>query len=390
VIDGVTHILNDAEPAQGLQTLRLEELWRAGGEDDEVFFGLIGMVCSDPAGNIYVLDSQVCQVYLYSPDGELLQTLFREGDGPGEIRRARSMVVLGDGSIGVIQEFPGRMVRVDRANKPLPSINLSAPEGEGMAALDGCFAGGPTLVFSGTLIKQAIKGVQERKTFLSIFSLEGQELARLAINPSNRDFNNFVFAEKCEMPCYYWANCVDGDGRVYTAPRRDEYAVEVYSPEGKLERVIKRNYQHLKRSAVERRRIHDMLDSLFQSFPIDYSIEIEEYDYDILAMQGGVRVRDDGTLWILSSRGAHDQPAGMMMTFDVFDPEGHFQRQVALKCDHDGLWDGLFFTGKDRAVVVTRQIEAKVAQYGDGASVLAEDEGSAMEVICYRMVAAEQ
>jgi hypothetical protein len=74
-----------------------------------------------------------------------------------------------------------------------------------------------------------------------------------------------------------------------------------------------------------------------------------------------------------------------MLTFDVFDAEGHFQRQVAVRGEHDGVWDGFFFAGEDRAVVVTRQIEAIGAQYGDGAAVLSEKQGSAMEVICYRM-----
>jgi len=41
--------------------------------------------------------------------------------------------------------------------------------------------------------------------------------------------------------------------------------------------------------------------------------------------------------------------------------------------------------GDDRVIVVTRQIEAIAAQYGDGATVLSEEEGSAMEVICYRL-----
>lgn len=385
LVDGIPHILNSDRPPQGVQTLELEELWRVGGEDDDVFFGLIGKVCCDEQGNIYILDSQVCQVYVYAPDGRLLRTLFGEGDGPGEIRRPRNLALLGDGSVGVIQEFPGRMVRVDRQNNPVQEINLMNEPGRGVIALDGCFAGGPTLLFSGVRIQQAVDGVQQRENFLSIYSLAGTELAELASRPAARDYNNFVFAEKYEMPGFYWANCVGPDGRIYTAPRRDQYRVEVYSPQGELERVIRRDYEHLKRSQAAHQRFLDLLDSIFRAVPFDYRIEIEDDEYDILAMQRGVRVRNDGSLWILPGRGAYAQPAGVMMTFDVFDPEGHFQRQVAVRGDHDGVWDGFFFAGDDRAVVVTRQIEAIGAQYGDGAAVLSEEEGSAMEVICYRL-----
>lgn len=385
LIDGVPHVMNGAEPASGRHRVQLEEVWRIGGEDDDVFFGLIGKVCSDEQGNIYILDSQMCQVHVYSPDGHSLGILFREGEGPGEVSRPRSVAVLGDGTVGVIQEFPGRMVRVDRDNNPAPEVNLFQSEAAGNIALDGCYAGGPTLVFSGTRIHQAVNNVQKRSTFLAIYSLDGSEQAILVENPSQRDYNNLVFAEKNEMPSYYWANCVGPDGRVYTAPRRDQYAIEVYSPSGTLDRVIKREYQHCRRSPAEKKRLYDSLDSLLRALPMPYSIVIEDYDYDIMALQGGVRVRSDGTLWVLPSRGVHDQADGVMLTFDVFDPDGHFQKQVSMQCDHDGLWDGFFFAGEDRAVVVTRQVEAIAAQYGDGASVLPEEEGSAMEVICYRM-----
>ncbi len=385
LVDGVPHILNPAQPPQGVQTVELEELWRAGGEDDEVFFGLIGKVCCDEQGNIYILDSQVCQVYVYAPDGRLLRTLFREGDGPGEIRRPRNLALLGDGTVGVIQEFPGRMVRVDRLNNPAPEIDLMDDSGRGAVALDGCFAGGPTLLFSGVRLQQPVQGVQRRETFLSIYSPAGKELAILASRPAFRDYNDFVFAEKDEMPGFYWSNCVGPDGRVYTAPRRDEYAVEIYSPQGKLERVIRREYDHLKRTPEAHRRLMDLLESIFSAVPFEYRIEIEDDEYDILAMQGGVRVREDGSLWVLPGRGAYGQPDGVMLTFDIFDPEGHFQRQVAVRGDHDGVWDGFFLAGEDRAVVVTRQIEAIGAQYGDGAAVLSDEEGSTMEVICYRM-----
>jgi hypothetical protein len=385
LIDGVPHILNPAQPPQGVQTLELEELWRVGGEDDEVFFGFIGKVCCDAQGNVYILDSQVCRVYVYAPDGRLLRTLFREGDGPGEVRRPRNMALLGDGTVGVIQEFPGRMVRVDRQNNPAPEIDLMNDGRGGAVALDGCFAGGSTLVFSGVRIQQAVQGVQQRETFLSIYSLDGVELARLVSGTAARDFNSFVFREKAEMPGFYWANGVGPDGRVYTAPRRDEYAVEVYSPRGELERVVRREYEHLKRSPAAHQRLVDLLESIFSAVPFEYRIEIEDDEYDILALQRGVRVRDDGSLWILPGRGAYEQPAGVMLTFDVFDAEGHFQRQVAIRGDHDGIWDGFFFVGKDRAVVVTRQIEAIGAQYGDGTTVLSEDDGGAMEVVCYRL-----
>ena len=133
--------------------------------------------------------------------------------------------------------------------------------------------------------------------------------------------------------------------------------------------------------------MHDAIAGVIRNIEIEIDIDVEEYDYDILPMQHGVRIREDGTLWVLPSRGVRDQPEGVMLTFDVFDREGHFAEQVSFAAGHDGIWDGIFFAGPDRAVVVTGHVEAIFAQYGGGANTYEDDGGgSAMEVICYRMV----
>jgi hypothetical protein len=348
---------------------------------------MITQVVADAEGNIFLLDSQLCEVQVYSPDGEHLSTLFREGEGPGEVRRPRNLCLLADGTVGVIMEFPGRMIRVDGENTPAPSVEIFRPGEGAFIALDGCFAGGPTLLLSGNIIEQAVEGVQARTNFLSIYGLDGEEQARLFGYDYQRNFNDFVFAERAEMPSFFWANCVDGDGRVYTAPLRDRYRVEVYSPTGNLERVIERDYAHLPRTKESLRGIRDALDAIFASVSFPYQLDIEQDEYDILALQHGVRVREDGTLWILPGRGVYDQPAGIMLTFDVFDADGHFVRQVSMQCPGSGIWDGFFFVGPDRAVVVTGHVAAVFSQYADGGATIGydEDDAPAMEVVCYRI-----
>ncbi|MCP4291461.1 MAG: hypothetical protein GY780_06465, partial [bacterium] len=80
-----TRVENSSKPAQGVQKVVLEELWRVGGEDDEDnIFGIVNRALVDDENNIYLLDAQLAQISVYSPDGELIKTLGREGDGPGE------------------------------------------------------------------------------------------------------------------------------------------------------------------------------------------------------------------------------------------------------------------------------------------------------------------
>jgi len=124
-IDGVVHVKNPAKASGGVQILNMQEQWKVGGEDDEdILFGLIPRACSDEAGNIYVLDSQLNQVLVFNPEGEMVRTLFREGEGPGEIRQPRDMMVLGNGRVGVVQEFPGVVIFVENDGTPAGRVKI--------------------------------------------------------------------------------------------------------------------------------------------------------------------------------------------------------------------------------------------------------------------------
>ena len=113
------HRENSDAPRDGVVTYRLDEQWRVGGLDDEEnLFGVITQVLTDDDGNVYLLDQQLSEVAVLSPEGERIATLSREGDGPGESRRPNDMFFLPDGNIGMIQIFPGKIVQIDREGNP--------------------------------------------------------------------------------------------------------------------------------------------------------------------------------------------------------------------------------------------------------------------------------
>ena len=105
--DGVLHVLNPAAPLEAPETIAPEELWRLGGddEDEDVIFGVLTSIATDSEGNVYLLDMQLSQVYVYSSDGEYLNTIGREGEGPGEFRRAGDMFIAPDGNVAVMQRM---------------------------------------------------------------------------------------------------------------------------------------------------------------------------------------------------------------------------------------------------------------------------------------------
>jgi hypothetical protein len=54
------------------------------GENSSVLFGTISKAVSDEAGRVYISDNQKKQIHIFEPDGTYLQSLGKEGRGPGE------------------------------------------------------------------------------------------------------------------------------------------------------------------------------------------------------------------------------------------------------------------------------------------------------------------
>lgn len=71
---------------------------------------------------------------------------------------------------------------------------------------------------------------------------------------------------------------------------------------------------------------------------VPVTVEIEDHEPDIAQIERGIRIGQDGNLWMICSRGTREQPPG------------------------------IFLAGKGRAVVVKGYITAMAAQFGRGNS----------------------
>lgn len=386
MIDGVEHIRNDAEPRDGVQDVKLRELWRAGDEDDDVFFGLVPRVETDPEGYVYVLDSQTCHVYVFSPEGEMLRTLFREGDGPGEVRSPRDMVLMGDGRVGLMQEYPGAISFVRPDGTPAGKIQLIGIDG-GVMGLTSCGASGDVLLFAGNHDQEGSRPeIRNRWNVLERYGPDGQMMARFADNHAVYDFADFHFQENSHLPVFWFSFDADETGRVYTALNHDQYAVTVFAPDGTPQRVIEREYEPLDRTDAEIHRLELMIQSAFNGVPFQPKITINRRESALAYFHRAIHMCQNADLWVLAGRGVRPDGQGVMAVFDVFDELGLFVRQVALHAPHDGRDVGIFLSGTDRVLVVLGYMDSLAAQFGNGTALMDEGyEPQSPEVICYEM-----
>jgi len=388
-IDGVLHIQNGATPSQGTETLALQELWRAGGEDDEVIFGVIAQVLGDDDHNLYLLDSQLSEVQVFSEDGEYVHSLSREGDGPGEARNPGNLLFFPDGSLGLVQRFPGKVIKIDLEGNPMVDLTPggSDPTAGGFLALADGRIGGDNVVLGcvGISIDQDTQS-QNRTCYVAGFDAEGQETVRYQELSYSWSRTGLTMTE--QQMFYIWQRWnVTGDGKVLVPSSWNDYSINVYNPDGSLDRVIEREYSSYRRTDDDpglAQFIFDRIAEQIATQGITGDFVVEDHEPDI----GSIHVAPDQTIWILSSHGARPQDEEIMAVYDVFDPVGVFIKQVAVPCEGDALRDGLFFVGDDRIVVVTGFIDAVMMQIGGGAGgglATAEEDAAPMEVICYEI-----
>jgi len=370
----VPRTIDDDGPAQGVQPLALRELWRVGGEDEDVIFGRITDLQMHPDGSLYVLDNQLCQVVVISADGEHLRDISREGDGPGELRQPMGLVFLADDILGVGMGFPAKLITLGLDGTPIGTHYPVGEPAEGNVAVmislqyvDGVLAAsGGSLVF-------AAEGNSHTGRFLSVGDGSCGEFHHILETTTPFDPTGYAFVE---VDNYYidrsWA--LGSGGHLYAPMKREAYEISEFDSAGNLVRVFGRRYEPRKRTAAEKDEISPLINP-GTTATTDWTIA----DHDECVTRIMVNP-DDGLIWVLTPHGHEDQPEGILETWDVFSPDGEYLRQVPVPLGHEMNEGTCYLLGGSRMAVVRGTESAFSAGEDDG-----ETEVEPLEVICYEV-----
>lgn len=103
--------------------------------DSNYVFGAISEAKIGPEGNIYVLDRLKCTIFKYSPEGEFIQRIGREGNAPGELLQSYFFTVMDDCSITLHDGMNG-WTRFDSTGEYINSSFMLHPFPMKFMALD--------------------------------------------------------------------------------------------------------------------------------------------------------------------------------------------------------------------------------------------------------------
>ncbi len=376
--DGVTTINNPEKPADGEVTVELKELWRVGGDDEDIMFGVVAQLLHDEQQNIYLLDGQLSEVLVFSPAGEHLRSLGRAGEGPGEFVNGTDMFWAPGGQLGVLQVFPGKVVMLNREGDPGASFSMPFRDGAGFQVAAKAAGLSDRIVLSGSTSTME-DGKQMQIAYLKAYDAAGKELAHFHEIAAEQQYGGWEFKEE-NFSDFQRRWAVAPDGRVAAFLSFAEYRIHLWNADGSIDRIIERpSYRQVERTGQEKKRFQALYDRITSWNP-DSSFRVNDHHQTM----GQMFFRADGTLWVQSSRDMWRAAAAEYTAFDVFDHDGRFVKRVHLLADANAVEDGLFFVG-DRAFVVTDLFSAVMSSFGGDETENLDDEVEPVSVIAFEV-----
>jgi hypothetical protein len=381
-------VVNSDRPDGGRVEARLDELFHLGGysEADEEFFGVVANALLDEEGNTYLLDEQLCEIRVFDAEGNYLRSFGREGEGPGEFRQARDMLLLPDGRVGVIYGSQSRLATYGLDGSIGDDRSLM-PEGTRFSFIMQAQSRGGRMV-----IQQHASSIRDNE-MTSTSSMVGMDAeGNVTHTYSERsqtqklDGPNISISISSDDFANAWVLLPDGSLAVNQSG--DEYRIDILDSNGEPVRTITREYEPLRRSDAEMERLRrERRERAERGDQDPDDDEIDPFYGTILSMHVG----PDGQLWVMTGRGrfGEDVPEHTLGTFDVFDDQGRFVRQVSVDVPYMGGSDEFEFLD-DRLYLYEESRDARTSMYaGYGMEIVTDQESDGeiepLTIWCWRI-----
>ncbi len=285
--------------------------------DDGTVLGSIADVDILPDGHLLVLDAQANQLFVFSPSGELVRTIGREGEGPGEIKAANDVevspsgqiVLLDPGNVRVtIWSSEGELIRSQRIDSIL-RLGLEWPHELFWSDL------GPVLKVTGF-----------RPGMPLTFLLLRDDLGGI------KDTISVVKASPEAPTGQFSPFAVNLKGEVLAAEGDTAYSISILDRAGEgNRRFVRDDLPAQRRTEADILRLQRSLDRI----PIPPGVEVPKIDIPEFHHRFIARSFDVdqlGRLWTCPTT-----PDGAPSAFDLFNPDGDFLGSIPVQSHVSGM-----------------------------------------------------
>jgi len=320
-------------PAGSAFRFSLEALWTIGGESSaEADFSDITSVAVEPSGNLLVLDGKECRVFVFDAAGKFVRSFGRKGQGPGELNGPIGIAMTPANEIMVEDSLNRRLSYFSRDGTFLRQRSTAQGMGMGLAGLvmDGRGRmAGRSMSFEGGNIGFEIKTYDpDLKPGAVLAKIVMGGLGKLKIDPLTSAPGLILFP--------------DEQGRLFLGSS-EGYRIRVFDFEGRLLRIVERDYDPV----PVKKEDHDRIFKLLGRMPSTGGLNVKEmiaipevypaYMMFIVDQDGRIIVRTFDT-------GKTDKER----SYDLFDSKGRYVYRFASRTEFV-LWRNgrLFGTEED-------------------------------------------
>lgn len=309
-MDGIRTVLNPDFPKDGIIRCSLTEELVIGAEE-----GPEGSVLNRPqsldvdaAGNIYVMDWGDVELKVFSPEGEFLRKIGREGQGPGEYETGARFEISRDNKIFILSGRQRRIAVLDIMGEYINGFVIDgfAPK------LD---IDGRNRVYYSEMLSPEYTLTEDYQKVESSFALfrrdaDGENKVKLgefkdkvSMKKAKKSGAGAVIGGIVSREAYTTCWLVDPLDRVYIGYNED-YKIDVYDPDWKLLFRFGRTFAPIKHPGYEPGQGTPEFYPAFSEWRMSFD--------------------DEGNLWL-----EQYMPEGVEeRVYDVFSPEGIYLKQV--------------------------------------------------------------
>lgn len=346
-----------AEPP-AVRRLQLQEMWRIDPSDPDA--PLLGI--TDPGkivahdGRLFLLDGQLCEALVYSDDGEFLGTVYRQGQGPGEIHDPHRMFLCSDGRLAVHYGYPTQLEFIDPDGTPRGRWRL----GYNAWAMYVHETPAGWLGSYHQSMQNGQPGVFESVYHVALHDDEGERTRDLFTRKHESRHGETGATDEAEEYTGWGRVAITTTGEIVHAPARDEYRIEWRNLEGETVRIATRPCAAHERTREEMDRLK------YSSYSVSNG-DVQFKKKNLCAadpMIGSIDPLPDGAIRVRTSRFEKDLPEGMVCRYEVHGPDGRLRERVEIydpTGDYDTDYDTIALLDDGRAIVLRNQRPASRA-----------------------------
>ncbi|UCE42754.1 MAG: 6-bladed beta-propeller [Candidatus Aminicenantes bacterium] len=304
------------DPPKGTPTKMILELETVIGESDDpgkAFSQLSSFVVEDD-GTIYALDFKEQKIKVFDDSGEFLRAFGEKGQGPGELQMPAGVFLAPENRLAVNDALARKIVFYTKQGKYIDHVSYATRMQLTTLIMDseGNFMGRELKLDGQEMFFEIVKMDAEMNTQ---FSLDKIGFA-IPVPGSGTKINLM------DMISIYQ---IDSDGNIYYGRNRD-YEINVYTPEGKQAKSIRKQYQAQKITEEDKEEILGRMDSVASMSPINLR-EMFEFPKMFPPFQTFTLDEEDRIIVRTWEKGEEKDE----FVHDIFDSEGRFIAQFTSK-----------------------------------------------------------